>query len=105
MLDTVMRPTGTADWRRRTACSSVRRRSAQASVPARVAWCVLGGGCVDDDRFDGWAKTLAVGTPRRRVLKGLGSTLAGLLALGGVAAVEAGKKPSRKKRSQVRAQK
>jgi hypothetical protein len=44
---------------------------------------------MDDDRFDGLAKALARGMPRRRVLQGLASTLAGVLALGGVTAVEA----------------
>ena len=44
---------------------------------------------MDDDRFDGLAKALAVGVPRRRVLQGLASTLAGVLVLGGVTAVEA----------------
>src|SRR3954453_16610393 len=53
---------------------------------------------MDDDRFDGLAKALAVGVPRRWVLQVLGSTLVGLLALGGVAAVEAApcKRPNKR---------
>jgi len=44
---------------------------------------------MDAHQFDRLTKTLAAGVPRRRVLKGLGGSLAGLLALGGLAAVEA----------------
>ncbi len=51
---------------------------------------------MDDHRFDDFAKALATGSSRRRVLKGLaGSAAAGLLSLVGVAGTDAKPKAGR----------